>query len=47
MLTIIVKKEIMHHLQSLKLPAILIITMALFLMNGIRFHGEHAEILTA
>lgn len=45
MLKIIVKKEIMHHLQSLKLPAILIITMALFLMNGIRFHGEYAEML--
>jgi ABC-type transport system involved in multi-copper enzyme maturation permease subunit len=45
MLITIVKKEIMHHLQSLKLPAILFITVALFLMNGIRFHGEYAEML--
>lgn len=45
MLIIIVRKEIMHHFQSLKLPAILIITVALFLMNGIRFHGEYTEML--
>ena len=45
MLLQIVRKEILHHLQSLKFSAILITILALFLINGIRFRGEHAELL--
>lgn len=41
----IIRRELFEHLTSLKFSALMILTLALFLMNGINFVGTYSKSL--